>query len=142
MNLITIASFTDSIRANLTKTRLESEGIICFLTDENVVSMLPFYSLAIGNIKLKVPEDQYSKAKSLLKKDIPKFSDHFIIREENKNTDDIKCPNCFSLNIYKEELSKKSVLSFLFLGFPIPIFSKKFHCFDCGFQWKERRKKH
>lgn len=136
--LVTIASFSDPIKANLRKAKLESEGIPCVLADENMVSIIPIYSLAIGNIKLKVHELNAERAIRFLKSSDPVLVDDFKLMEENKESSSLKCPNCISTNLYKEELSKKSILGFLLLGFPIPIFRKRFHCFDCGYEWKHR----
>jgi len=136
-HLVTIAFFSNPIEANIKKTRLESEGITCFLADENMVSIIPIYSLAVGNIKLKVPENEASKALEILQKNTPEFVDNFTLQEETE--DKMACPNCFSQNTYKEDLSKKSILSYLLLGFPIPIRSNKFHCFECGYQWKKKK---
>lgn len=50
--LITIATFDNAPQAYLVKARLESEGIVCFLTDEHISSLLP--SGPFGGIKLQV----------------------------------------------------------------------------------------
>ncbi len=50
--LITLATINTSIQAHLLKSRLESDGIPCFLTDENINTLLP--AGPFGGIKVQV----------------------------------------------------------------------------------------
>lgn len=137
--LVTIASYSNPIEANLYKSKLESYGISCFLIDENLVSLVPFYSLAIGDIKLKVPDNESQRALEILSdNDNAELSDHFTLNAENENPETNKCPYCLSSNLYQNKYSKKSLLSFLIIGFPIPIRKTSYRCFDCGFEWKQK----
>lgn len=55
---------------------------------------------------------------------------------------EIKCPFCGSSEISKPRLSGLAfAISVLTLGFPIPIYSKVYHCFDCGLDFKLKQKK-
>lgn len=138
--LVTIKSYSNPITANLDRAKLESAGIKCFLMDENMVSILPIYSLALGNIKLKVHKRESLQAEKVLGNENPPLFDNFKLRSENENSSQLKCPCCLSLNIYRQSYSRKSLLSMLLVGFPVPIFSPRFHCFDCGFEWKRKGK--
>jgi hypothetical protein len=51
---VTIATFDNYYRAHIFKTKLESEGIDCFLLDENVNSIIPMASSSFGGIKAQV----------------------------------------------------------------------------------------
>lgn len=137
--LITIATFTEVVTANLVKSKLEASGIPCFLMDENTISLLPIYSFALGNIKLKIHESDVEKAELVLKKSEPIFADDFNLKQEHKSDSSTCCPNCHSDNTYKEEFSKTSILGYLLLMFPIPIFSNTRRCFDCGYEWKMKK---
>lgn len=49
----------------------------------------------------------------------------------------IKCPFCGSYETSKMRHSAQAMaISILFLGFPILFFSKIYHCFDCGNDFK------
>ncbi len=48
----TIATFSDSIAANLAKGQLEDAGIDTYLADEQTVGMAWHLSIAVGGIKL------------------------------------------------------------------------------------------
>ena len=53
---------------------------------------------------------------------------------------EIKCPSCDSDDVSKPRLSGLAfVISVLLLGFPIPFYSKKSHCFNCGLDFKNNK---
>ncbi|WP_319501668.1 DUF2007 domain-containing protein [uncultured Draconibacterium sp.] len=60
--------FTSNIPVDchLLKGRLETEGIDCFVFDENIVWVFPFRAVAVGGVKLKVPSHQLEPAAALL----------------------------------------------------------------------------
>lgn len=67
--LVTVARFDDALSANLAKTKLESQGIPCFLADEHVVQMSWLFSMFAGRIRLQVGESDAGKAADLLWED-------------------------------------------------------------------------
>jgi hypothetical protein len=62
VKLVTIKTFTNSFEANITKGRLESEGIKCFLKNEKIINTDLLLSSAIGGIKLQVKEKDVKNA--------------------------------------------------------------------------------
>lgn len=62
--LLTLYSSNIPIDCHILKGRLETEGIPCFIFDEQIISVDPFRAVAIGGVKLKVPFDKYSQAKN------------------------------------------------------------------------------
>ncbi len=57
-NFITIAVFNYPHEITILKHRLEQEGLSYFFENETTASIAPFYSFAIGGIKLKIhPND-------------------------------------------------------------------------------------
>lgn len=66
MNLKTVYITNMPVECHILKGRLDSEGVTCFIFDENMVWVHPFRSVAIGGVKLKVPENQFVKAKQIL----------------------------------------------------------------------------
>lgn len=64
--MLTLKVFYSSIEAHLWKTKLENEGIMCFLFDENVVSTQPLYAQAVGGIKLMIRAEDAEQAKMIL----------------------------------------------------------------------------
>jgi len=52
---------------------------------------------------------------------------------------EIKCPSCGSVEISKPRLSGRAfAISLLLIGIPLPFFSKTYHCFDCGLDFKKK----
>jgi DNA-directed RNA polymerase subunit RPC12/RpoP len=50
---------------------------------------------------------------------------------------EINCPSCGSNEIVKRRYSSQAIaVSILFLGFPLIFFSKTYHCFNCGNDFK------
>lgn len=66
MDLITIATFSNSIEAHISRSLLESQGIPCFLKDEHTINANPMYHLALGGIKLQVWEKDVERAMAIL----------------------------------------------------------------------------
>lgn len=64
---ITVLTFTYPYEAAIVRGRLESEDIECFVQDELTVQMHPFFSNAIGGIKLQVKASDLAQAVAILK---------------------------------------------------------------------------
>ncbi|WP_375559031.1 hypothetical protein ACE193_14970 [Bernardetia sp. OM2101] len=134
MSLLTVKVFSTSTEAHLFKSKLESQGIDCYLFDENINSMNMLYGVATGGIKVKVNASDTEKVKSVLQK----------IEDEKKAKDIfIKCPVCESTEHYKNFNSIKGWKSFLatlmaFLTFSYPFYQKKvYKCKECGNEFQK-----
>lgn len=66
MRSVPVHSFDNYIEANIIRSRLEQEGISCWLQDENSATTTPFLANSIGGIKLIVAESEVDRAKELL----------------------------------------------------------------------------
>jgi len=62
----TLFSSVRPVDCHILKSRLETEGIRCFIYDENLVWTFPFYANAVGWVKLKVAENQYEYAVKIM----------------------------------------------------------------------------
>jgi metallophosphoesterase superfamily enzyme len=71
MKFIPLLAFNDYIEAHILLGRLQNEGINCWLQNENMVTVFPALTNAVGGIKLMVEESQEEKATELLRQ----FSD-------------------------------------------------------------------
>lgn len=136
---ITILTFNYPHEAYVIRSKLESEGIVVFLKDENTVQAYNFLSNALGGVKLQVRERDVEEAKQIIgdhedeeiellpEEDIQLNNEHVV------SADHIRCPNCNSENV---SVTKRPnwvfAVSFLFLGFPLFFMKKRYHCFDCG----------
>src|SRR5579863_6409983 len=66
-NLITVATFTYPHQAGLLRSMLEAEGIECFTKGENTITAQPFYSNAIGGVRMEVKETDVERANKIVK---------------------------------------------------------------------------
>ena len=141
MALITIKTFQNSVDAHIFKAKLESEGIRCYLFDENTVSVNPLYNITVGGIKLNINEKDLEKAKEV-------YAELNSTPYTDEQDEIIHCPKCNSSNIYSGFHSYKGIKGFfsviitvLFAVFPL--YSRKIYkCKDCnnGFKLNEIKK--
>lgn len=90
--LVTLASFDNSIDAHLLRTKLENEGIPCFIFDEHMVTMNALYNITVGGIKVKVIAEDFDAAQALVEE---------LSVKPIFNTDGsiLACPKCGSSHI-------------------------------------------
>lgn len=104
-DLVTVATFTLLMEAELSKLRLESEGIIAFLADVEAYNMDWLLGNAIGYIKLQVPSSQVEAAMAALEQMQSERGPHDETDEENEadvclscgatmSADQTQCPEC------------------------------------------------
>ena len=65
--LVTIKTFTYSHEVAVIASRLEADGIRCFVQDGLTTQIHPFMSSAIGGVKLQVREEDVEEAIAMLK---------------------------------------------------------------------------
>lgn len=136
LKMITIKTFMDPIEANIIKGRLESQGIPTMLLDENTVSTYWLYAQAIGGIRMQVKEEDVEQALAILKEDQARM---YLLEDDNETQEEgvVHCPNCHSSNLGVNKYSKSFFgFSWLLVGFPLLLPDKKYHCFNCGNDWK------
>lgn len=61
-----LLNFTYPSEAYIAKSHLDAEGIDCFITNENLLTINPLLSNAVGGVKLMVREEDYERAKEIL----------------------------------------------------------------------------
>ncbi|MCL1944046.1 MAG: DUF2007 domain-containing protein [Candidatus Azobacteroides sp.] len=150
---ITVLTFTFAYEVAIIRGRLESEGITCFVQDELTVQVLPFYSNAIGGVKLQVKDSDLSQAIEILKetgyikeedlqpsKESPRLNKHADNQQTAMKGIKTICPICGSEEVVK---SKKAgwffLLTSLLFTFPTPFFQKTYYCFNCKQEFRRKR---
>ncbi|MBU1043171.1 MAG: DUF2007 domain-containing protein [Candidatus Omnitrophica bacterium] len=131
--LVTVGKFLNVIDAHIAKTRLESEGIECYIQDENLVTLNWLYSNAIGGVRLQVNSADSSNARQILsdfKQPIEETD-----QPDNPSEQTLICPECKSKNVYREKISKKGMVFWQLLGVPLFGWKRKTKCFDCNAEW-------
>ena len=151
---ITVLTFTFPHEVAIVRGRLEAEGISCFVKDELTVQIHPFYSNAIGGVKLQVRESDLTQAIEILKEtgyiyeeELSSSQEPSYLKKHNENQQilikegKLICPICGSEEVIK---SKKAgwlfLVTSLLLIFPTPFFRKTYYCFECKQEFKQKRK--
>jgi len=62
----TIAIFNYSHEIIILKHRLDQEGIPYFFENENTIQVAPFYTMALGGIRLKIHPNDFEIAQAIL----------------------------------------------------------------------------
>lgn len=125
VRLITCDSTTE---AYLIKVRLESEGINCFLTNENFTNLLPNYNGMLG-AGIQVIVDQ---------RDL-ELSRKLIQNELQPQREELVCPNCGSSEIElglgkRHKLKILNILLSILFFIPIGNQKTKYNCKQCQFE--------
>ena len=130
--LITIAQFRDLPEAGLAKSRLESEGITCFLDNEFTIGANWLYSNALGGVKLNVPEGNAEEAKAILEE----TTESMASEESEEHLEDSACPVCGATEIETKNYTRKFAALTLLISLPLLLFWKRYSCKSCGHRWK------
>jgi hypothetical protein len=131
--IVTFQSYYDPMLAHIIRTRLEANGIQCFIADENTISANPIYNQAVGGVKLKIFERDMQKCLDILASEGDLHErDHFEI--DNDNNTYVVCPFCGSNNV--SSLAKDSKTEWPILNsisnLVNPFSSQKnWHCNNC-----------
>ncbi|MBN2745375.1 MAG: DUF2007 domain-containing protein [Bacteroidales bacterium] len=122
VNLITCDNVID---AHLIKGRLNSEGIECFLTNENFTNLFPMYNNMLGSgIQIIINENDLQIARELLKDKIQPDNTHLV------------CPHCGSTQIVLgfgrfKWLKIFNIFLVVLAMFPIGNLKPKYYCKNC-----------
>ena len=126
MGLVVVASFIKVHEAYFARNRLYSEGIESFVFDEYIVGVHPYYSNAVGGVKVLVHEEVFEQAKPVIDSYIIEQRDYFISLQK-------RCPNCNSTNI--KHPSNFSIILFILglfiFGIIVVLVFPKNKCKDC-----------
>jgi len=117
----TVATFYSLWEAQLAKAFLENHQIVCFLQDEHIVGVNPFYANAVGGIKLNVHPDHAEKALLLLTE-----FDSGMHEQTTENTEVPNCTACGSEGVLRLPAEPGT-------------YYNEYRCFDCDNTWDDRQ---
>lgn len=64
--LTTIERMLDPLQAQLVRALLQSEGIPCFLADQQTVQTNPLWTMLVGGVRLQVPQRLAQRAREVI----------------------------------------------------------------------------
>jgi len=121
--IIVFKRFENAIDANIIKTKLDANGIPCFLTEENLANLYPAQSFLLFGVRLHIFDKDKERASEILQ-------ENFLSVHETT-----KCPRCQSDKVEVEYTRKVTpriitilVGLLLIIGFPL---RKVYRCQDC-----------
>ena len=129
--IITFESYYDPMLAHIVRSRLEANGISCFLADENIIGANPLYNNAVGGIKLKIFEKDIERCREILAKEGDLHEeDHYEL--DNEDNTYVVCPFCASTNVsHINEEEEPGMLDNL-MNLANPFYSRNnWHCNTC-----------
>jgi hypothetical protein len=132
--LVTIRQYRDLSEAIVARSMLESNGIVVYMKDENLVRLDWQVSNGIGGIRLQVEAGDEATATQLLNQPVPPT----IELGEGDEFIQPRCPACGSAEITFEGASRTAALpSLLLLGVPLPTGGETWSCSACGARWED-----
>lgn len=124
--IVVFKKFETTIEANIVKSKLDTYGIPCFLTEENMTNLYPGASSLMNfNVRLH-----------LFARDVPRALE--LLEENQLDVEDeytVKCPRCQSPRVERDFPRKMSTtfasaLNVMFFGVFFPE-KKIYRCLEC-----------
>lgn len=118
MEIVRLISCNTAFDANIIKSKLESEDIECFITNENFSTLYPFMT---GGIDVMINEKDMDRAKEII---------------SDETSTEIVCPNCASKNVQlglgNNKIKKLFIILIAVLSFsPVGNIKSRYKCKDC-----------
>lgn len=141
-SVVFLESYYEPMAANLARTRLEAAGIPCFLSNENLVSIMPLYSPITGGVRLHVRQGDVEAAIAVLREvpvPLATTPDEASFAADAPDPVAPRCPKCGSSDVAYGPATRNTysfwsgVLSVL-LRYPVR--GSRHHCFHCGHEFK------
>lgn len=143
--LVTISKFLSLGEAKLAQGKLVSAGISAFVCDENMHAMNWHMGMALGGIRLQVPDSQVVRALEVLddfepQEDASQLSDYEP--DEDGELEEVACcPECESLEIREVPSTGPRQIMLWAAAIPFPESPaptiRRWRCLMCGYQWRE-----
>ena len=134
-DLITLDIFNDSFHAHLLQSKLESEGIVSYVFDENTSNLGPHYNQFVGGIKVKILEADKERALQIIQE-----IQNTTLTDQSGAI--IRCPKCNSKKLETGIGSMKGIkgffiglLSVIMATFPFSD-TTYYSCKSCGNKFK------
>jgi hypothetical protein len=121
-NLVTVAAFDTTVKASILASRLEAEGIECFLADAETIAAHGLLAPALGGVKIQVREPDAARAAAIIRQAVPAPARI--------------CPSCGSVDVRRKGLSCLMIIGlWMTLGLLALLFRPQWKCLRCAREW-------
>jgi rubredoxin len=139
--LVTISKFLSLGEAKLAQGKLVSAGISAFVCDENMHAMNWHMGMALGGIRLQVPDSQVVRALEVLDDFEPTDTGTSANDEDEEMEEVACCPECESLEIREVAPHSPRQITLWSAAIPFPEAPaepiRQWKCLMCGYHWRE-----
>jgi rubredoxin len=141
--LVTISKFLNLGEAKLAQGKLVSAGISAFVCDENMHALNWHIGMALGGIRLQVPDSQVVRALEVLDDFEPDSTG--VSQDNDDDGEEMEevacCPECESLEIREVTSANPRQIALWSSAIPFPEpapeASRRWKCLVCGYNWRE-----
>jgi len=131
-DLVTVATYSSTIQAEIGRAKLTAHGIRGFVADEHLGTMNPQYIAAAGGIRLQVKRPDAEAAQTILSE--PEEDEDELIDDSD---DGPACPACGKRYVYYAWPPEVLFLSLVLLGLPLLFLKKPWHCRSCDHRFHQ-----
>jgi transposase-like protein len=122
--LVTVAALDTPVKASIVASRIEAEGIPCYLADAETVAVYGLLSNALGGVKVQVRRSDAARAAE-------------IARQASAQASRPPCPHCGSRNVGRAGFSvPAAILAVLTLGILALFMPVRWECSACARRWR------
>jgi hypothetical protein len=136
--LTTIKTFRDPWEAHMFRGRLEAERIPAFLASDQHIWMQWQLSVALGGVRVQVPEFFADPAGEVLAR-CASGACQAELAEMFGDIEERRCPVCGARDIKRRPAAGEFVftLAVMLLGLPVKFGTSRCTCRVCGHRWQE-----
>ncbi|WP_437956507.1 DUF2007 domain-containing protein [Sorangium sp. So ce119] len=131
--LVTVATYSESVEAQMGRSALTAHGVRAFIADEHVATLTPHYIGRSLGIRLQVPRADLERAAEILRP--PAVDDDGELDDDEAELDGPKCPACEARYAYREWAPGQVLVIIALLGLPLLVLKKRWHCRKCDAYW-------
>ena len=139
--VVFLESYYEPMAANLARTRLEAAGIPCFLSNENLVSIMPLYSPITGACGCTCASRCAGRPRNTAGQPVPRATEPDMASFAADAPDPVtpRCPRCGSSDVAYGPATRNTYgfwESMLSVVLRYPVRGRRYHCFHCGNEFK------
>lgn len=134
VRFVTLSAYWTNVEAWIVRNLLVANGVPAFVINEFYITTVWIDANACGGVAICVPQEHAQLAQTILD-DPPSLDSETSGFEEFEvaSAQQMMCSSCGSTNVAAYHFARRWMfLLWMFVGFPVPVWSYAVKCFDCG----------